>query len=427
MHNVQRWVQPMLLSIYVALLSLFWFHAVQFLFRRFDIPAIPEIAVLLLIGIGIVTVLPLSFLSISQRKVWTAIMLFAGIALGYLLYNDLVTFVILVLGSTWFSVKKVDDTIGALEIVHAFMAIVIFFGFSFIVSFFFTVQDIEVQQLIRFLLLSLIVTVAGTTIAKLYTIDTNIDVRNQFKQWGKYNGWVWGMLAALGVVSALALFILLGVIPLIGALIKAILTPIVTKIFAVIPWLSEQIARLFAELPEQEMDDAEFENNAMEQLQQTDMHPWASQFWDVVFYGITVVLIALVVVAIVKAMRTKKQSKGTEVHVRDAIAIESLPSATQGGNDWLRSLKSFFNPYSALEEHPVRKQYRQILKQLRKKGLWDHEAMTVQQIEARVQQLGLPSALYEKLRYGDQTLSEAEIAQFSERIKAVKDKLSKME
>lgn len=422
------WLQLFIAALYISLQSLFWLNALHFFYRRFEIPLLPAESIFWLVLMAIIVLLPLPYLAAPQRHIWFGVTAIAGIVSGYLMFDYIGTIVILAVGVTWFSLKKIVDGIGAREFIFSLMSIMILFGISFIFSYFYTIEPAEVSSLTQFFLLSFVITIIGMVVAQLSNYDGFIKRDNFLKQWGLYNGWVWGTLALLSLGSVVILLALSQILPLVGWLLKAILMPIATFVFNVIlPWLQDTLRRLIEEVPvEDESDQIWGEDEFIIPDTITPMSPLATLLWNIVLYSILFALLVFIAYKFYKYVQknVKKKGEETDSSQRDPIIVQSL-TASNHHTSWQDKLRGLFRPYTGREEHLIRKEYRNMLKLMKKKGIWKSDAMTVQQLNQLVHASEYSSSLYERLRYGDQDLSDEEIVYYRDEIQKLMGEIKK--
>ncbi len=410
MLNNNRWVALLTGALYISVQSLFWLNALHLFFRRLEVPLLPEGAIFWLMITAWIVLLPLPYLAASQRHIWFIVAVISGAFVGYLLYDYFGTVAILVVGVTWFSLKKIVEGIGPREFIFLLMSIMILFGIIFIFSYFFKIEAVEVSNLTGFFILSFLITMIGIVTTQLSQHDRHLMNIGFLKQWGIYNAWVWGALAVLSLGSIVVLLALSNVFPLVGWLIKAILTPIVTVVFSIIPWIQRSLAQLKAEAPEDESDLIWGREEHLK-LEDISLSPTTTLIWNIVLYTLTAVVIALILYKFYQYVRkqVKRRKEVVDRSQHDPIIVQASNPPEDQHSSWRDKLRGIFKPYTGREEHLLRKEYRLLLKLLRKKGIWKSDTMTVQQLHQHVRISEKASSIYEKLRYGDHELTDDEI------------------
>lgn len=417
MDKKQLWVQQLLGVLYVVLLSLLWFNALKFLYQRFDTLYFPEVAMIWLMITACIMILPLPYLSSSQRNIWFIVTLIVGVLSGYLLYGQILSIFILVAGVTWVSVKKVVDGIGAREFIALLATTLILYGLLFFYSFIFTVGKQEVAGLIRFFILSFFISMIGIVINQLMYQEGTTENPSFYRQWGIFNGVIWGAIGIIALVSAILLFAVLGIIPLVGWLITTILSPILKWIFSLAPYIQEIWRKLLSNRESTVGEPEEFQN----QIETTPLSPTTELIWNIILSSILIALICFGLYVLIKYVRkvVKARSVSSKPLPGASIIIEKSDSSPEDPSSWLNKLYSYFRPYRVEEEHPIRKEFRNMLILMRKKGIWNRDSMTVYELNQLISKLEYSSILYEKLRYGDQNLSDEEIVRFRDELKKI--------
>lgn len=425
MRNYRNWVELATGISYASIQSLFWFYAVLFVIRRMGATPLPDTAILIVMVTAWILILPLSILTTVQRNIWMVVTMFTGVGAGYYYYGDLLTFLIIIFGMSWFSLRRINDGISSREFVNFLMGTIIFFGFAFAFSFFIDIDDAEVWQYIFFFSVTFVLTIIGVLLSQLTQSDSFHNDRFTLKQWGLFSGYAWVVLGVLSLGSIGILLILLAFIPFANWLLNAILVPIGAFIGYILPWLQDLYREAMNEAaPEYEVE-VSVEDSFTEQFKDVEANSVASMIIDIILYVGLALLVIWVVYRIIKEVR-KRITKQLEVKNGSAIVVEKSDAVLEEQPSWWKKLLNTFRGYSD-GEHLVRKEYRQLLKVLRKKGLLEHNTMTVNQLNQMIRELQRTSSLYERVRYGDQELSAEELSIYQAEMKTLIDEMAKKE
>lgn len=418
MTRTTQWVDPIARIIYASLQALFWFYAIRIIYPIIMAPLLPQSGIVWLLLVTWICILPVPYMSERQRTIWYLVSVSAGIIIGKIWIDDLISAIILVLGVTGFSIKKIIAGIGTNEIVTLFMKIMIFFGLSFALTYILRLEDTELTSFAYFFLVAFFITILGAAVTQLHFHEAQNDTQGIYKQWIKYVGWKFGTIGVLVVAS-------IGVLIAIGAIYKlfsVILIAIVTPFAQLIPKISDFILMLFAKLEKDEqVIEEELERGTteswIEEIQNAERNPLTELLWEIAMITVLVAIIGFIVYKIVQYIRKNRALAAALATAEKADQIkieESLPQS----KGWINTFFGWL--YSSSEtENKLRREYGRLLKFLHAKGVWTKNTFTVQQINQLYADLESPSKVYERLRYGDQELSNEEMEQAIADIKRI--------
>lgn len=426
MPRVSFWVDVCSKLVYVLILVLSWFQGLYLIYPRFDIPVLPDTAILWLLIVIETYTLVISYIPKKLQPVCFVFFVFIGILSGYLFFGDLITSIILMLVLLPMCYRAVQKGIGKKEIISLWMGTIIYFGLMSLFTFFMQLTEVEVTRLIYFFSITLVLAIIGASVAHLNHTDQQMSMKEMIKQWRIHNRWIWGILATIVAASVVLLLVIYVSYAIFRWLTLFALKPIAEWVFTdVIEWLRSKIAQFQGQLtdeetppsPEESMDDF---------LAAAEVSPFWDAFWNVF---ITVGAIALVIGIIYYIVRFIKRNilehqEENRAEQRPLQAEQIQQDKPKSRNPLQQFFANLFSKGDVDALHEVRKDFRELLKLLREKGYYEHDAMTVQQINRQLQNLSISSYLYERLRYGDQNLTDEEIKRFKEEIQRIKKQLS---
>lgn len=423
------WIDSFSKFIYVCILILSWFQALYLIYPRFDISVLPDTAIFwLLIVIWPYTLL-ISYVSKRFQSLLFILFALIGILSGYWLFHDLITSIILMLSLIPLSYRAVLKGIGRKEIISIWMTSIIFFGFMSLLVFFMRLTEVEVTRLIYFFSITLVLAIIGASVAHLNHRDQHMSMKELIKQWKIHNRWMWASIAI--VIGASIVLLLIGYViyTIFRWLTLFALKPIAEWVFTdVINWLRLKMAQIEREMMGVEIPPSTEEPpDPSEFLEAAEVSPFWDTFWNIfITVGFIALIIAVMylIVRFIKKNILQKQKENTSGK-QQQVRVEQIQQEIHNHHN---PIKQFFanlfykNDVDSL--HIIRKDFRELLKLLREKGYYENDAMTVQQINQQLQDMQIPSYLYERLRYGDQELTDEEIKRFKVEIQRIKKQLS---
>lgn len=423
MDKQRLWPQKLNGLFYITFLSVMVFYGIMFVAKRMFFDFIPEVAVLWFVFTGWLLYIPLHFFNKKHGAVWIILAMILGCMAGIFLIGYSF-FIILLSGLlAWIIIKVGYKPVLEGKFTELFTRSL--FWFSLVLSFgmLFEFSDETVMLTIRFYALALLFFLLSTSVSSLqYSQEESI--KNNFWQlWTSYNGVFWGSALALSIICLVPAFIIQFIFSLFRIIIVWIFSPF-TWVVKSVPALKKAIDDMWSSAVAVE-NDSTLMGLANRIGHELKMYLLSDKL-SFLKYLIMLLAVALLVYLVSILFRKAKdqQMRYLAVSNQKRITVEAIKQQDETADlSWWDKAKRFFRPYSSDEEHPIRKEYRQLLSLVRKQGIWKHDAMTVHQINQMMSQLQDSSPIYEKVRYGNQNLSSEEENLFRHEVQAVMQRL----
>lgn len=415
MDKTNGWIHHLAEFFYLILQSFVSYSLMQFIYIRLDFAFLPLWSLIWVIALVLTLYIAASYLSKQNLNITISLIVLIGLISGLILFEKFFAVLILIIGLTIFAIRRASayEPVNQKKFLYAFAASLLLYGLFILVCYFAQYTGDEIRGLIIHMTTALFITLIGLGIVQLYPYEKD-NRENFLKDWGMINAVKWGGLGLLGIASAILLFFVSLILKPLISILASLFYPVFKIIFTTIYNIILYVYELFPRKEEQNMDNNENEYDWLKELRNNETYtpnPITDGILHIFTYAVIIGLALLLVFLFFRALQRIKGRVGS-ISAKSTLLREDIQDEEGETQSWWRKQRRFWNPYSSKERHPVRQIYRQVLSLMREKGLWEDERMTAEQINSLFSPSERTAHIYNKLRYGDQELTQEEVQFF---------------
>jgi len=430
MDKTHGWIHHLAEFFYLILQSFIYYSLLQFIYIRLDFAFLPLWSLIWVVALVITLYIAASLQSKQNVAITLPLLVLIGLISGLILFETFFAVLILIIGLTIFAIRRASayEPVNQKKFLSFFAASLLLYCLFILVCYFAQYTGNEIRGLIIHMTTAFFITLIGLGIVQLYPYQ-KYNHENFWKEWGMINAVKWGGLGLLGIASAILLFFVSLILKPLISIFASLFYPVFKIIFTIIYNI---ILYVYEHIPQKEalnMNNSENELDWLEEMREKapdEPTPMVDGILHIVTYAVIIGLAVLLIALFFRAVK-RIRGRGESISARSTLLKEDVQDDEGEKQFWWRKQRRFWYPYSGKERHPVRQTYRQVLSLMREKGLWEDERMTAEQINSLFSPSERTAHIYNKLRYGDQDLTQEEVQFFKNEMTSAMQSLKEKE